>query len=175
MPDRLTYRLTGPHISRTVAKPKREAGREDLSQACKREAGRETQGQGSAPSRSPKSAVVYPGFCHLRIAEVVLRHEDLVVGAWFAASRHNRQSASRHVSPLRFSRAKMAMTWKIRRPRSARVDTSMHKEREKQEKHTVTVEAYEKEKETDSEVAALQHKLTALKQEVAEFFHLLDD
>lgn len=49
----------------------------------------------------------------------------------------------------------------------------MQKEREKQEKHTVTVEAYEKE--TDSEVAALLQKLTVLKQEVAELFHCLDD
>ncbi|BBN19307.1 dolichyl-diphosphooligosaccharide---protein glycosyltransferase subunit 1 (ribophorin I) [Marchantia polymorpha subsp. ruderalis] len=64
----------------------------------------------------------------------------------------------------------------------AKVDTLMQKEREKQEKlqqkHTVTVEAYEKKlssKEIDSRVAPYQQKLTALKQEVAELFHLLDD
>ncbi|KAL2609587.1 hypothetical protein R1flu_028160 [Riccia fluitans] len=64
----------------------------------------------------------------------------------------------------------------------AKVDTLMQKEREMQEKlqqkHTITVEAYEKKlssKEIDSRVAPYQQKLTALKQEVSELLNLLDD
>ncbi|CAM6112002.1 unnamed protein product [Calypogeia fissa] len=64
----------------------------------------------------------------------------------------------------------------------AKVDILIQKEREKQEKlqqkHTVTVEAYEKKmssKDIDSRIAPYQQKLTVLKQEVAELLHLLDD
>jgi oligosaccharyltransferase complex subunit alpha (ribophorin I) len=63
-----------------------------------------------------------------------------------------------------------------------KVDLLIQKEREKQEKlqqkHTVTVEAYEKKmssKEIDSRVAPYQQKLSVLKQEVADLLHLLDD
>ncbi|KAL3699451.1 hypothetical protein R1sor_017473 [Riccia sorocarpa] len=64
----------------------------------------------------------------------------------------------------------------------AKVDNLIQKEREKQEKlqqkHTITVEAYEKKlssKDIDSRVGPYQQKLNALKQEVAELLNSLDD